>query len=70
MGKVEIAKLWCLTEDSFTKFCIIVSGVVFYQPCVLCRISYFIVIYLYVSFSGLITSGWEERANFSAIYYS
>ena len=34
-----------------------------------CRISYSIVSYLYVSFSGLITSIWEERASFSAIVY-
>ena len=34
-----------------------------------CRISYSIVSYLYVSFSGLITSVGEERANFSALVY-
>ena len=34
-----------------------------------CRISYSIVSYLYVSFSGLITSVGEERAYFSAIVY-
>ena len=33
--------------------------------------SYFVFIVndLYLSFSGLITSVWEERANFSAIVY-
>ena len=36
---------------------------------VLCRISYSIVSYLYASFSGMITSVWEEIANFSAIGY-
>ena len=33
------------------------------------RISYYIVSYSYVSFSGLISSVGEERANFSAIVY-
>ena len=32
-----------------------------------CRISYSIVMYLYVDLSALITSVVEERANFSAI---
>ena len=36
---------------------------------VLCRISNSVG-YLYVSFSGFITSGGEERADFSAIDYS
>ena len=36
---------------------------------VLGRFSYSIVSYLYVSFSGLITSVEEERANFSTIVY-
>ena len=34
-----------------------------------CRISYSVVSYLDVSFSGLITSVGEERADFSAIVY-
>ena len=34
-----------------------------------CRISYSVVSYLYVSFSCLITSVGEERANFSANVY-
>ena len=35
-----------------------------------CRILYFIVSYLYVSYNGLITSAGEERANLSAIVYN
>ena len=34
-----------------------------------CRISYSVVSYLYVSFSGLIIEVGEEKANFSAIIY-
>ena len=37
--------------------------------CVLCRVLYFIVSYLYVSCSGSITSVGEERAYLSAIDY-
>ena len=36
----------------------------------LCRLLYSVVSYLYVSFSGLITSVGEERAYCSAIVYS
>ena len=36
---------------------------------VLCRILNYFVSYSYVSFSGLITSVGEEKANFSAIVY-
>ena len=36
---------------------------------VACRFSYSVVSYIYVRFSGLITSVREERANFSAIVY-
>ena len=34
-----------------------------------CRILYSLVVYLYVSRNGSITSAWEERANFSAVVY-
>ena len=33
------------------------------------RVSYYIISYVYVSFSGLITSVGEKRAHFSAIAY-
>ena len=50
--------LWC-----YSYFVLIGVGVS-------CHISYSDVSYLYVSFSGLITSVGEERANCSAINYS
>ena len=37
--------------------------------CVSCRGLYSLVVYLYVNGSGSITSGWEERANLSAVVY-
>ena len=40
-----------------------------FRVCVLCRILYTIVSYLYVSCSGSIISVGEERANLSAIVY-
>ena len=43
--------------------------VLFLLSGVSCRISYSVVSYLYVRFSGLITSVGKERANCSAIDY-
>ena len=41
----------------------------FFGVGVSCRILFSFVVYLYVSRSGSINSGGEERANFSAVVY-